>query len=176
MHRDQKPKEVKALQEKFAKAKSIIFAQNKGLKVSEITELRKSLRKEKATMKVVKNRLLRRALADAKIEGLDIYIEGATTITASEGDAVVPVKLLVKFAKENERLEIKGGYLAGETLDLNKVKTLAELPSREVLYAKLLGCLMNPATQLAHVLAAIPRQLVTVIEAIRKQKGSTTSS
>lgn len=170
MERNQKPKEVAALKERFEKAKSVIFIKNKGLKVSEVTFLRKTLNKEAATLKMVKNRLLKRALKEAKIEGLDALIDGSITVASSEVDAVKPAKILVDFAKENERLEIKGGYLAGEILSIAKIKHLAQLPSKEVLLAKLLGCLQNPATHLVNVLAAVPRGLVTVLDGIRKTK------
>lgn len=170
MERAQKPKEVEALKQRFAAAKALIFAENKGLKVSEVTELRKKLKTSQSNMKVVKNRLVKRALKEAGIEGLDTFFEGPIAIASSEIDAVSPAKVLIDFAKDHERLLIKGGYLGGEILTTEKIKALASLPSREELYAKLMGCLLNPARHLVGVLAAMPRQLVTVIDAVRKQK------
>ncbi len=171
MERSQKPKEVEALKERFQAAKALIFAENKGLKVSEVTELRKKLKQTQSSMKVVKNRLVKRALKAAGIEGLDSFFEGPTTVASSTTDPVSPAKVLVDFIKEHERLSIKGGYLAGEILTVEKIKALASLPSREELYAKLLGCLLNPARGLVSVMAALPRQLVTAIDAIGKQKS-----
>ncbi|OGQ03972.1 MAG: 50S ribosomal protein L10 [Deltaproteobacteria bacterium RIFCSPLOWO2_12_FULL_44_12] len=170
MNRDQKVKEVEVLKERFQKAKALIFAENKGLKVSEVTELRKKLRVGNSSLKTVKNRLVKRALKDIKVEGLDNFFDGPTTIASSEVDPVSPAKILVNFIKDHESLVIKGGYLGGEILSLDKIKSLAALPSKEVLYAKLLACLLNPARGLVSVLAAMPRQLVTVIDAIKKTK------
>ena len=170
MNRDQKAKEIASIKDRFQKAKAVIFADNKGLKVSEITELRKKLHGAKANLKTVKNRLVKRALKDAAIEGLDNFFEGPTTVSSSETDPVSQAKVLVDFAKEHETLVVKGGYMDGVVLGAEKIKALAALPSREVLYAKLLGCLLNPARGLVSVLAAGPRQLVTVVDAVRKQK------
>lgn len=172
MNRDQKAKEVEGLKKKFESAKAVIFARNKGLKVAEVTELRKTLSKQQASLKVVKNRLLKRALADLKITGLESFIEGAVTIASSDADPVLTAKTLVDFVKEHETLVIQGGYVDGKAFPLAGIKALASLPSKEVLYSMLLRCLQGPATQLVNVLAAVPRQLVTVVEAIKKQKKS----
>lgn len=172
MHRTQKPVEVSNLKERFQKAKALIFAENKGLKVSQITDLRKRLRKENAQIKTVKNRLVKRALKEASIEGLENFFHGPVTVTSSELDPVAPAKILINFIQslEEEKLVIKGGYMDGAVLTPDKIKSLASLPSKEELYAKLMACMLNPARGLVSVLAAVPRQLVTVVEAIRKQK------
>lgn len=176
MNREQKVKEVEGLKKKFQVSKAVLFAENKGLKVAEVMALRKLLKKENTNVKVVKNRLLKRALQESQIQGLEKLIEGALTITFSESDPVAPAKVLVNFIKENERLLLKGGFVDGKVLSLDQVKALASLPSRQELYGMLLRCLNGPAVQIVSVLAAVPRQLVCVIEAIRKQKenlGST---
>lgn len=170
MNRDEKSKEIEQIKGRFQKAKALIFATNNGLKVSEVTELRKKLKSVQSQLQVVKNRLVKRALKDASIEGLDSFFEGPIAMTSSDVDPVSPAKVLVDFMKEHEALVIKGGYLSGEILTADKIKALAALPSREVLYAKLLGTLLNPARQLVGVLAAMPRQLVGVIDAIKQQK------
>lgn len=170
LKRADKIKEVEALKKKFQTAKAILFAENKGLKVSQITALRKVLHKEKAFIKVVKNRLLKRALQEAKLEGLESLIEGSVTLTSSELDPVVIAKVFVNFIKENEALVVKGGYVDGQTLNAERVKSLASLPSREELYVMVLRCLTQPATQMVNVLAAVPRQLVTVLNAIKNKK------
>ncbi|OGQ48582.1 MAG: 50S ribosomal protein L10 [Deltaproteobacteria bacterium RIFCSPLOWO2_02_FULL_46_8] len=170
MNRDQKTKEVEGLKQRFESAKALIFADNKGLKVSEVTELRKKFRSQKVQLKTAKNRLVKKALKEAAISGIDQFFEGPTTIISSEIDPVSPAKILTDFVKDHEKLVIKGGYLGGEILTLEKIKALASLPSKEALYAKLLGCLQNPARQLVSVLAAVPRGLVTAVDAIKKQK------
>ena len=167
---DEKQKIVATLKEQITSAKAIIFAQNKGLKVSEVASLRKSLSKEHAKMRVVQNRLLRRVLNEAKIEGLDSMIDGPITMTSSDIDPVAPAKILVDFMKENERLDLKGGYAFGEVLTPAKIKELSKIPSKEELIAKILGCLQNPARSIVNVMAALPRSLVTVLSAIRDTK------
>ena len=170
MLKTQKPIEVSGLKERFEKAKSVIFAGNKGLKVEQLTGLRKNLGKENATIRVVKNRLVKLALKEKNITGLDIFFNGPTAIVSSETDPVVPAKILVEFIKENEQLEIKGGYLNGEILDIHQIKQLASLPSRDELYAQVLRCLNGSAQALVQVLSAVPRGLVTAINAIGKTK------
>ena len=170
MNREEKAKEIESIKKKFASAKAVLFAQNNGLKVSEVTDLRKTLAKEKSSLKVVKNRLLKRALSESKIEGLDAFIEGAVAIATSDADPVTTAKTLVQFVKDHEKLAIMGGYVDGKAFATESIKALADLPSREVLYSMFLRCLNSPATQLVSVLAAVPRQLVTVIDAIKKQK------
>lgn len=172
MNRDQKTKEIEGLKKKFESAKAVLFAQNKGLKVAEVTELRKTLSKQQTSLKVVKNRLLKRALAELKIIGLESFIEGSVAIASSNADPVVAAKILVDFIKEHETFVLQGGFVDGKAFPSEGIKALASLPSKEVLYSMLLRCLQGPATQLANVLAAVPRQLVTVVEAIKKQKKS----
>lgn len=172
MNREQKGKEIAGIRKRFEGAKTLIFADNKGLKVSEVTELRKKLRGQEVQLKTAKNRLVKRALKEASITGLDPFFRGPTTIVSSEVDPVSPAKILTDFIKTHEKLVIKGGYLDGEVLTLDKIKALASLPSKEELYAKLLGCLLNPARQLVTVLSAVPRGLVTAIDAIGKKKES----
>ncbi|MDO8494841.1 MAG: 50S ribosomal protein L10 [Deltaproteobacteria bacterium] len=161
---------VETLKSQVTSAKAIIFAKNKGLKVSEVSSLRKTLAKEKSTMRVVQNRLLRRVLKEVGIEGLDKMIEGPTTMTASQTDPISPAKILVDFMKENEKLDLKGGYAFGQVLTAEKIKELSKIPSKEEMIAKILGCLQNPARSIVNVMAALPRSLVTVLSAIRDTK------
>lgn len=171
MNKEQKTTEMESVKNRFAKAQALLFAENAGLKAGDISDLRKKLRTESIHFRVVKNRLVKRALSDAKISGLDPFFKGPTAIISSDSDGVLLAKRLVEFAKGSEVLKIKGGYMLGEVLDLNKIKMLAALPSREQLYSKLLGCLQNPARGLVSVLAALPRQLVTVINATKEKKS-----
>lgn len=170
MNRDEKAKEVEFLKSTFKTAKGVVFAKNEGLTVEEVTKLRKRFAQEQIVMKVAKNRLTKRALKEIGIQGLDNLLNGPTTLTSSEVDAVTLAKILVEFVKEHEKLSLKGGFVDGSILSTEQVKNLAKLPSKEELYSMLLRCLMGPATGLAFVLSALPRQLVTVIDAIRKQK------
>lgn len=170
MLKSEKSLVVSQIRDRFSKAKSVIFAEYRGLKVEQLTTLRKELGKEKASLNVVKNRLVKRALKEVNIEGLDSFFSGPTAVASSEVDAVVPAKILVAFNKENEALQIKGGYLDGEVLSLDRIRQLASLPSREELYAQLLRCMNGPAQGLVQVLSAVPRGLVTALDAIAKTK------
>lgn len=171
MRKEEKTKEVELLKTRLAKAKAVIFAENRGLKVGQVTDLRKELKKERAAMRVVKNRLLKRALNEAKITGLEPFIAGILTVTTAEGEAVVAAKILANFAKQNEAFSVKGGLVDGKVLDVGQIKALASLPSKEEMYGILLRCLQGPAVNLVNVLSAVPRSLVNVLEAIKKQKG-----
>src|SRR3989338_3596119 len=170
MNREEKGIEVKALADRLQKATALLFAENAGLKSEEMIELRKKLSADSIYFKVVKNRLVKRALSEVKFEGLNDFFRGPTAIASSDKDPAVLAKRLTEFTKDRETLKIKGGYMQGAILDLNKIKALASLPSKEELYAKLLGCMQNPARGLVTVLSAVPRQLVTVINAIKDKK------
>ncbi len=171
MNRTEKQKEVEKFSEKMQKSKSCIFADYRGLTVAQMTDLRQKLYQEKSTINVVKNRLAKRAIKSLSIEGLDEFFKGPTAVASSYADPVSPAKILVKFAKDNEKLKIKAGYMDGKILDLNIIRELASLPSREILLAKMLGSMSAPATNLVGVLSALPRQLVQVINAIKEQKN-----
>ncbi len=171
MNKEEKTTEIQLVRDRFAKSQALFFAENVGLKAGEISDLRKKLRTESILFRVIKNRLVKRALSDSKIGGLDPFFKGPTAIVSTETDGVLLAKRLVDYTKTSEKLKLKGGYMQGEVLDLNKIKRLASLPSREELYAKLLGCLQNPSRGVVSVLAAIPRQLVTVINGIKEKKS-----
>lgn len=170
MDRTTKELEVKNLAEQFKSYKTAIFADYRGLTVSQMTTLRNKLRKESSFVKVIKNRLLKKALKDMNIEGLDSFLVGPTVMAGSDTDPVSPAKVLVEFAKDNDKLKIKAGWMGADLLNLNKIKELAALPSREQLYSKLLGTLNATSTNLVNVLAAVPRQLAQVVAAVRDKK------
>lgn len=170
MERQQKIAEVANITERFEKAKAMIFADYRGLDVSEITELRAKLRESGASMKVVKNRLVKRVIKERGLEGLDGYFVNPTAIASTESDPVAPAKILVEFAKAHKALTLKAGFMDGEVLDKARIEYLATLPSKDELLAKALSSISAPATNLVGVLAALPRQLVTVLNAIKEKK------
>lgn len=171
MNRQEKELEVGKLNERFEKAKAVIFAAYRGLKVAEMTELRMKLRKSASSMKVVKNRLVKRVLGDKGLKELEKYFREPTAIATSESDPAAVAKVLVEFAEDHEPLKLKGGYLEGKIMDRAQIESLARLPSREVLLSKALGSMMSPATNLACVLAALPQKLVRAINAIKEKKA-----
>ena len=162
---------VQEIKVKLEASKGAVLADYRGLNVAQVTKLRSQLREAGVEYKVVKNTLTRLAAAELGIEGLNPYLEGPTAIAFGLQDAVTPAKILAEFAKTNKDLEIKAGILEGKVIDLNAVKALAELPSREVLLAKVLGGMQTPLYGFANVLQANLRNLVNVVEAIRKQKA-----
>lgn len=170
MNREQKGQEVAALAQRVERAKALIFAGYRGLKVSEVTDLRMKLRKGQSTFKVVKNRLMKRVLKEKGLDALGGYFRDPTALAASDVDPVTPAKILVEFAKANNRLTLKGGYLDGKVLSVADIESLARLPSREVLVARALGSMQAPASNIVGVLAALSRKLLYALNAIKATK------
>jgi len=169
--RVEKEAKVSEVQEKLTKSRAVVLADYRGLNVQEVTELRKKLRESGIEYKVIKNTITSRAAQAAKIEGLDQYLSGPTALAFSYSDPVTPAKLLADFAKDHKKLELKGGILEGRVISLDLVKQLASLPSREVLLGQVAGVLQAPIRGLAIVLAGPMRNMVNVLEAVRKQKA-----
>jgi len=173
MNRAEKATEIENLKTRFVNAQLTILADYKGLSVSEMTDLRRQLRENEAVIKVVKNRLAKLALKDTPAsEVFAKHLVGTTAVATSDTDPAGSAKVLTKFAKDNDKLKIKVGYLDGKELDEQALKALASLPSKEELIGQLLGSMNAPASNLVSVLAQIPRQLVTVLAAVRDQKES----
>lgn len=171
MDRKGKEREIELLTERVSKSKALVFADFRKLKVSDMTVLRSKLRKSNSFLKVVKNRLARRVFAKAGLNQLEKYFDGPTAIASSAVDPVVVAKILVEFAKDNEFLKVKGGYLEGKVLEPKEINALAKLPSREILLSKAMASMLAPATNLACVLSAIPQKLVRAINAIKETKS-----
>jgi len=170
MNRQEKVQELQNLTERFQKAKALIFADYRKLKVSEMNQLRSELRKSDCTLKVIKNRLAKRVLEQEGLKDLEQYIDGPTALAASETEIAGVAKALVEFAKDHEFLKLRGGLLEGKVIGLKEIDALAKLPSREVLLGRLLAAMNSPATNLACVLNAVPQKLVRTIDAIRETK------
>ena len=171
MARPEKEAAVSEIQEKFSKSQSVILADYRGLNVTEVTELRKQLREAGVEYKVVKNTLTSRAAKAANIDGLDQLLSGPTALAFGFNDVVVPAKILADFAKAHKKLELKGGILEGKVIDLDAVKELANLPSREALLGQVAGLLQSPMRGLVTVLSGPLRNAAYALEAIRKQKA-----
>jgi large subunit ribosomal protein L10 len=126
----------------------------------------------KCEYKVVKNTLSKIALKEAGLEEFAKHFEGPTAIAFENGDTVGPAKVLIDYSKEHAKLKVKAGLLGTKILSFNEIKSLASLPSREVLIGKMLGTLKAPMYNLVNVLQAVPRNMVYVLEAIRKQRSN----
>jgi large subunit ribosomal protein L10 len=164
---------VAHLHEKFKEAKAAILTDFTGLNVEQITQLRRTLKQQAAEYTVVKNTLLRRASRDTDMELLMEHFAGPIAIALVYEDPVLPAKILTEFSKEQPALEVKAGMVKGTVLDSQKIKTLATLPSREVLLAKLLSLLTYPHTRLVQVLNSPVQGLVSTLNGIAKKKEKT---
>jgi len=166
--RIQKSELVASLHERFVGAGLVVVTHNNGLTVAEITDLRQKVRTAGAGFKVTKNRLTRLALAGTKFETISNLFTGPTAIAYS-ADPVAAAKVVVDFAKSNEKLVILGAGLGSNVLNAEGVKALATLPSLDALRGKLLGLLQTPATRIAGVLQAPGGQIARVLAARAKK-------
>lgn len=168
MDRTQKKEMVSFLKGVFDTSASIVVVRNLGLNVAEMSDLRNQMREQGATLKVTKNRLARLALEGTKIEDLGDHLTGTTALGYSE-DVVAAAKVLVKYAKDNEKLEIVGGSMDTTILDVNGIKSLAALPGLDELRGKIVGLLQAPAGKLASITQAPAGQLARVFGAYGSQ-------
>lgn len=172
MNRDNKQELVTEMHERLVRAKAVFLADFRGMDVGKATTLRNELRNASVEYKVFKNTLLDRASQGTDMECLSPYLTGPTAIAISYDDPVSAAKVLSKFAKDPQgKFVLKVGVLSGKVLDVKQIQALADLPSREVLIAKMLGSMQAPATNFVGVLAALPGSLVRVLDAIRAQKA-----
>ncbi|OPL16523.1 MAG: hypothetical protein AVO39_01280 [delta proteobacterium MLS_D] len=173
MDRSKKENVVAELNEKLKKATIAVLADYSGIKVKDFSNLRNELRKTDGEVKVVKNNLLSLALKETDYEALDTLLGGPRALVLSYGDVVASAKALVDFAKKNDSLEIKGGVYEGASLSREQLVSLAALPSREVLQAKLLSLFVAVPTRLVTVLSAVPGGFVRLLDAYRMKKEGT---
>lgn len=153
--------------DKFNRSQAVYVTDYRGLTVSEITDLRKQLResggRDGVEYTVAKNTLLKLALERAGLPVPEDLLVGPTAIAFVYGDPVAPAKALTKYADTNEKLEVRGGMLGATVLDAAAVKNLADLPSREVLLATLLGSIQGPASSLVNTLMAPLREIASIL-------------
>ncbi len=170
MKREEKSEVVSSFSERLKKAKGIIVAEYSGLKVSELTEIRRELRKNDSEFKIVKNRLARIAMKDTEWSVLDSFLKGPLGIALSDLDPVTLSKVLTKYSETYPALKLKAGVVSGKVIDVKGLQALSKLPSKEELYAKLLGTLQAPASNLVRVLNALPQKLAIALKAISEKK------
>ena len=151
----QKEQEVKDLAAKMKDAKLVLLVNYRGINVADDTVLRKSVREVGAEYAVIKNNITRRALKECGIEELDEALVGPTAVIIAQEEYLPGLKAIYKFAKGNDFYQIKGGVLEGKVSTIEELTTLAQLPSREELIAKLAGCLLANVSKLAATLDAV---------------------
>ena len=161
---------VKAIAEALGQSEYCYFVSYAGLKVKDFSELRDQLAANGAACRVLKNSLIRKAAAELNIEGIDaIDLTLSTAMVFGNGDCSAVAKLLVEFAKKNNALSAKGGYVDGAILNGADVQALADLPSKEVLQAMLLGVLQAPSRNLVTVLNAKAATILNVLNAYKEK-------
>ena len=168
MDRQQKRDFIASLSDIFAETSFVLVAQNKGLTVADVSELRRRMRAAGATYKVAKNRLAIRALDGTRFDSISPLLKGPTARAWSR-DPVAVAKTAVDFAKTNDKFVILGGALGVQNLNPDGIKALAELPSLDTLRAGLLGMIQTPATRIAGILQVPGSQLARVLSAFAKK-------
>jgi large subunit ribosomal protein L10 len=167
---EEKKQVVEQIKQTFQRSQSVAIVEYRGLTVAEVTELRAKLRAARVEMKVLKNTMVRRAADEVGLAELEPYIEGPTAWVFSTEDPVSGPKVLLDFAKTHDKLVVRGGVLQNKAIAAQGIKDLANLPSREVLLAKLLGSMQSPLTGMANVLQGPLRKFGYALEALRTSK------
>lgn len=166
---EQKKAVVAEVGTKVAEAEAIIMAEYRGLEVGQMTELRAKTRESGIYFRVLKNTLVRRAVADTPYAGLAEHMVGPLAYGIGS-DPVKAAKVLHEFAKANDKLVIKIGAMGGKLMSVKDIAALAVLPSREELLSKLLGTMQAPITKFAQTLNEVPTRFVRGVAAVRDQK------
>ncbi|NLV88994.1 MAG: 50S ribosomal protein L10 [Tissierellia bacterium] len=165
-----KQENIEEIKEKIDKAQAIVLVDYRGLNVEQLTELRRKYRSAGVEYKVYKNTMMRFAFKDAGFEEFNEFLKGPNAVAFGYDDPVQAAKITSEFAKEHKNLEIKAGIVDGKVIDVEGVNALAELPSREVLIAQVLGGFNAPIQGFANVLQGTIRGLAIVLDAIREKQ------
>jgi large subunit ribosomal protein L10 len=171
MARPEKIAEVEAITQKIQSAQCMVLADFTGLTVHQMTAFRRTCRANAVECRVVKNRLARIAADNAEMAIMKDHLNGPTAIMFGPESQVDAAKLVVDFAKDNEAMEIKGGFLEGEYLDKGQVIALSKTPSKDELIAMMMASVNSPATGLAMVTNGVAGALTRAIDAVAKQKA-----
>lgn len=170
MKLEQKQRIVEELNDKFKKSKVVILTDYKGLNVESLNELRRKLGDDHIEYRVVKNTLLSRASDETDVEKIKESFKGPSAIALGYEDPVAPARILTKFVEDNKKLEIKIGVMGNRVLNVDDIKALSSLPSREVLLSRVLSAMIAVPTGLVSALSDVPRKMINVIQAIKEQK------
>ena len=166
---------VADISEQFKEATATVVTEYRGLKVSNLAELRRSLG-DGTTYTVAKNTLVKRAASEAGVDGLDDLFTGPTAIAFINGEPVDAAKAIKKFAKDNKALVIKGGYMDGRALSVSEVEKIADLESREVLLSRVAGALKAKQSQAAALFIAPASQVARLAAALQEKKAGEESA
>jgi large subunit ribosomal protein L10 len=172
MNRDQKAVAIEEIATQIDESNAIFAVDYRGISVPQVAELREKLRDADATFKVVKNSLTERAADQVGAETLKDYLAGPTALTFVRGDAATAAKAIADYAKATQLLPFKGGVMDGSTLDVDQLRSLSRLPSREVLYGQLVGVVAAPVGGLVRSLAALVGGLASALGQVQQKKES----
>jgi len=171
LNRQEKAAVIEEITGQLASAQAVVVAEYRGLSVESVTQLRKEARAAGVYLRVLKNTLAKRAVAGTAFEGLSDKMAGPL-IYAISADPVAAAKVVVNFAKSNDKLVLAGGSLPGQVMGADGVKALATMPSREELLSKLLGTMQAPIATFVRTLNEVPTKFVRGLAAVRDQKES----
>lgn len=149
---------IEEISANIKEARSVVLVDHRGLTVEQDTELRRELRANGITYKVYKNTMMNFAFKGTEFEVLAPYLEGPSAIAISDSDATAPARVIAKFAKTAEKLEIKAGVVEGTLYDADGIKMISTIPSRDELISKLLGSLQSPITNFARVMNQVAQK------------------
>ena len=173
---DRKGKESlrKVAAERFSKSKAVIIAEYRGLTVEELTKLRVELRKASAEFKIVKNRIAKKAISieQNSFDNVSSSFKGPVGVVYAYGDSAAATKAALEFEKAHANFKVTAGQLGGEAYSKNQLQIIADLPSKDVLLAQIIGTLVAPHRGVLGVLNGVTRNLVQVINAIKDKKSA----
>ena len=167
----EKEKTVDELREKLSLTKSLFLTDFRGLNVDQMTDLRRDLKEKKAEYRITKNSLIRLAARESRFEGVLDYIKGPTGLVFSFEDPVGPAKVLYEIHKKIEKPKIKIIWMEGKLLDENHLKSLAALPSKDVILTQIVFGLNSPLANLVGTLQGVMRNFVGVLDAVREARS-----
>jgi len=169
LNRDQKAAVIEEVAGQIQEADAVFAVDYRGISVPQAAELRTKLRDADASFRVVKNTLTERAADQAGAEGLKELLQGPTALTLVKGDAAMAAKALRDFRRTTQLLEFKGGWMNGAALSPTEIDAIAQLPSRDVLYGRLVGMVASPLTGLAAAMGGLIGGLARQLQAIADQ-------
>ena len=167
-----KDEKIEKFKKSFENAKVAVVTDYRGYTVEEITNLRRSLQKADCDYTVTKNTLCKIASKGTNFEAIESLLKGPSAIAFGFGDEVQAAKVVAKYIKDNKKGEITGAVLEGKVLSADEAKKLATMPSREELYAKILGSINSPASGIVYSINGVMSALVRAIDAVAKQKSA----
>ena len=173
LNKEEKKRVVSELQDKFTRAKGLVFTDYRGLNVEEISGLRNNLRESALEYRVVKNTLAKIAAEGTSVDKAKDILVGPIGIAVGYDDPVLVVKKVLEFNKSNDKLEIKGGIVEGSICSPDELKSISTLPPKEVQLAMLAGLMQAPATKLAGLLSATLTRFAYAMEALKNKKSET---